>query len=192
MIYEDDMVRSLIALAVVSASVVASAQNKVQMSADGRPSRIAAPKMGLNMRDKMSVMNAAVANLFEIRSSEIALKRGNNAWTKHFAKDMIRDHSGSFEELRLVAKRKGLMVSKTLPAKQSMVLRKLETCPRSQFDAMYRMAQIKGHEETTMALSTGIKYGKDADVRNYLIKTLPIVKAHLKNAMMKKTMTHNM
>lgn len=181
------MVRNLFVLTVASMGVLASAQ--VQISTDGRPSRIAAPKAGLNARDKVSIKESAAANIFEIRTSEIALKRGFNMWTKMFAKDMITDHSASFEELKLVAKKKGMMVSKTLPPMQAAIVRKLETCPRGQFDAMYRMVQMNGHKMTADMMAKGIKYGQDSDVKGYLTKTLPVVKAHLKMIEMKKTMS---
>lgn len=181
------MVRNFLVLAAASMAVVASAQ--VQISNDGRPSKIAAPKMGLNARDKASIKESAAANIFEIKTSEIARKRGFNMWTKMFAKDMIIDHSASFEELKLIAKKKGMMVSKTLPPMQAAIVRKLETCPRSQFDAMYRTVQLNAHRMTADMMAKGIKYGQDSDVKGYLTKTLPVVKAHLKMAEMKKTMT---
>lgn len=186
------MKRSLLVLSVLGLSIVASAQNKVVISADGRPSRISAPKIGLNPQDKMSIMNAKVSNLLEIKTSEIALKRGTSAWTKRFAKDMIRDHSAAHEELRLISKRKGVVLDKKLPADKMAILRKLESVPRSKFDAMYRMVQIAGHKETAMKFEKGIKNGKDDDVKGYLIKMLPAVKMHLKAAETKMTMTHKM
>ncbi|RYG31146.1 DUF4142 domain-containing protein [bacterium] len=182
------MKSSLLAASLLALVVTASAQTKVDISADGRPSRISAPKKGLNTQDKMSVMNAKVANLFEIKTSEIALKRGQNAWTKQFAKDMIKEHSAAHEELRLIAKQKGVMLDKRLPKPQMAILRKLETCPRAQFDAMYRQVQIMGHKETAMKFEKGIKGGNDGDVKGYLIKMLPAVKMHLKAAEMKMTM----
>lgn len=161
---------------------------QVAISKDGRVNKLGAPKKGVSAQDAMFIKDAAAGNMFEIRSSEVAMKNGSSTFVKQFAKEMIADHGAAFAELKVVASKKGKTASKTLPPAKAAIVKKLSGLHGAAFDAAYQKAQKDAHAETAAKLEKEIKMGHDADVKDYAVKTLPAVKMHQKMLMMKKTM----
>jgi len=173
------------------ACVIGLACAQDQVSAGGRPLRmtqIPPQKMGLNATDMMALRNIAIANMFEIKSSQLALSRGGSAWTREFGKEMIHEHTGAQNELRSLASSKGVGLPSGLPAAQRAMLSRLAGLHGSAFDSMYRQAQLKGHVQTEMKLRTAMARGHDADVRGFEVKLLPAVVMHKRMAILKQTM----
>lgn len=176
-----------IAVAALGLGVTASAQ-KVPISKNGYVSKIGLPKRGLSRQDDMFIKDAAGGNQFEIQSSMVALKNGSSPFVKEFAKEMIADHGAAFEELKVIATKKGKVASKTLPPKLQATVDKLKGLHGAAFDAAYQKAQKDAHTETSMKMKKEIEGGHDSDIKNYAIKTLPTVEMHYKMLQTKKTM----
>jgi len=177
---------SVAMLAMAGASV---AQQNVRFSYDGRPERLFRPVNGLNRHDMMGVRDAAISNLLEIKTSELALNRARSAWARQYAREMIQEHTVAHNELKLIANRKGVSLPQTLPAAKRAQLARLSNLSGSAFDREYRAIQISGHRETSAKFQAHIKGGRDQDVKSYLVKSLPAVKMHLRMAQMQRTMT---
>jgi putative membrane protein len=101
---------------------------------------------------------------------------------------MVRDHGSAFEELKLLAGRKGKKVSKTLPPKLQAVIDRLGRLNGAGFDAAYVKAQKTAHAETAMKMRMEIQNGHDSDVKGYAINTLPAVQMHAKMLMTRPAM----
>jgi putative membrane protein len=172
----------------VAMSGLASAQSNVRISADGRPERLFRTVSGLNMHDKMALHDAAVSNMMEIKTSELALRYGQSAWTKQFAKEMVMEHQAAMNELKLLANEKGQSLPQELPMKHRLQLDRLAAMRGGNFDRAYREIQLAGHSETSTKFQSHMKAGRDQDVRSYIVKMLPAVKMHYRMALMKKTM----
>lgn len=178
----------ILAAMFVASAVPALAQENVQISRDGRPERMFRPVSGINSADKMFLMNASIANIFEIRTSELATKKSNNSFVQEFAKEMIHEHTNAQNELKLVADKKGYRLPQNLPAKLQMAYAKLSRLSGSAFDREYQKWQKAGHEDTSMKFKSEIRKGHDQDVKGYAVKTLPAVKMHYTMLLTKKTM----
>lgn len=175
--------------AALLSGTMAMAQSDLRFSYDGRPEKLFRPLSGLNKSDQAAVRDAAVANMFEIQTSELALKYGRSDWVRQFAKEMIEEHTAAHEELRGVAEKKNLSLPKGLPAAKQSLLAKLGGMRGDAFDAYYRSLQLKAHSSTSYMFQQNIKRGHDQDVRGYLVKMLPAVKMHSRLAKMEMTMT---
>jgi len=179
----------LIAGLAISLSSLAPAQN-VRISQDGRPENMARipPKAGINAQDRKFMNFACHSNAFEIMSSELALQRAQSEWARNFARDMIREHTMAQNELKMLAREKGVQLDQTLPKKMQAELDRLSRLSGAEFDRAYRDIQLKAHQETALMMERQIKNGRDSMIRNYAVKSLPAVKKHREMAMQRTTM----
>ncbi|RYG26401.1 DUF4142 domain-containing protein [bacterium] len=176
-------------LMIAGLALAAVAGAQVPIARDGRVERLHQPKIGLNAQDSKFILDAAAGNTFEVRSSQLAVRNGRSPFVRQFAKEMILDHGSAFEELKLLARKKGRRVSKVLPPKYQAIIARLSRLRGGAFDAAYQQAQKAAHEETAAKLRKEIANGRDGDVKSYAIKMLPAVEMHLKMLLTKRTMT---
>jgi putative membrane protein len=175
--------------AMCGAVVSANAQN-VSISQDGRPERMAAIRLvkGLNNADFKMLQDIYWGNAFEIRAGEIAMARGNSAWCKEYAKEMVHEHTMAQNELKLLAQDKGVTLGNNLPKPMIHALARLRSVSSGSFDAQYRASQMAAHAQASTLLKRCIKFGHDDDVRGFAVKMLPGVKDHYALAQIRRTM----
>lgn len=174
-------------LAALGLGVAAHAQ-KVPISKNGYVAKIGAPKRGLSKQDDRFIKDASAGNQFEIQSSQVALKNGSSSFVREFAKEMITDHSAAYNELKVIATKKGQTAPKALPAPKQAIVDKLSGLHGAAFDSAYQKAQKDAHVETAAKMKGEIEGGHDSDIKNYAIKTLPTVDMHAKMLATKTTM----
>jgi putative membrane protein len=172
----------------MATAVTASAQ--VAISQDGRPEKMAAIKhnKGLNNTDMKMFQAIYWGNAFEIKASEIAVNRGQSAWAKQYAKEMVHEHTMAQNELKLLAQDKGVSLNNNMPRELVNALNRLRNASSSSFDSQYRAAIMSSHAQASTTLQKAIKFGHDEEVRSYAIKMLPAVKDHYAMAQIRKTM----
>lgn len=176
------------ALMLSALALGATVIGQVPISKNGYVSKIGAPKRGLTNQDTTFIKDAAAGNQFEIQSSQVAMKNGKSAFVKEFAKEMITDHSAAYNELKVIATKKGKSAPKALPAPKQAIVDKLSGLHGAAFDAAYQKAQKDAHAETAVKMKGEIQKGHDSDIKNYAIKTLPAVEMHIKMLATKTTM----
>lgn len=169
-------------------SVVPALAQNTRFSYDGRPERMFNPSKGLNMHDSKAMKDAAIANMLEIATSELAVNRGSSEWTRQFGKEMLMEHKAAHEDLRLIADRKGFELPERLPKDKQKLVAMLSNLHGEAFDRKYREIQLMGHKATSAKFQEHIRGGHDEDVKAYLVKTLPAVKMHFRMAQMRQTM----
>lgn len=136
--------------------------------------------LGISPSTSDFVQQAAISDMFEVQSSELATKRTEGK-TKEFAERMIKDHSKTSEEL------KGLVHSKkvdaTLPTKMDethqQMIDMLESLHGSDFTKQYQEDQVDVHQD---AVSLFRRYGEGGDnaaLKDWASKTLPTLVKHL-------------
>lgn len=130
------------------------------------------------------VTKAAMSDMFEVQSSNIALKRSKNADVKAFAEMMIKAHTKTTAELKAAIKESGQPIRPPSalsghPADELIALLKVDI---KDFDKKYIDDQVTGHEH---ALDLMARYAKDGDVpavKAFAAKTGPVVQTHLDKA----------
>lgn len=136
--------------------------------------------LGVSPSTQDFVTQVAISDMFEIRSSELALERGD-APTKQFAQQMIDAHKKTTAEL------KGLITSANLQvtpptamdsAHQEMVddLAKLQG---KEFVEEYLDDQVDAHEDAISLFERYADGGENAALKDWAGKTLPALKHHL-------------
>ena len=120
---------------------------------------------------------ASSIDLYEIRSSELALTRARSQAHRDFARRMIADHKGTSAQLSLAGRRLNLLPSATLlPAHQAMMD---ELSASGDFDATYHRQQIAVHQAALKLHSDFAARGESATLRPVAKNAVPIVRRHL-------------
>ncbi|MBA3935903.1 MAG: DUF4142 domain-containing protein [Planctomycetes bacterium] len=136
-------------------------------------------KPAVDKGDLAFVEKASQAGMFEVRSSELAIKRGVGSAEQAFARQMIADHTKANAELAAVAGKKGIVIASDLDKKHQEMLDALGTATDKDFGKEYLAAQLKGHKQAVDLFTDESKDGKDVDLRGFAAETLPTLEAHL-------------
>ena len=129
------------------------------------------------------VAMAASSDLFEIRSSELALSRSQRADVRQMAQMLVRDHTNSTQQISLAATSSGFTPPppRLLPPHADM-LQRLQNASGARFDRMYLAEQVPAHE---MALRLHQNYAANGDtpaLRTVAAAIVPVVQGHLTHA----------
>lgn len=122
---------------------------------------------------------AALGGMAEIELGKLAATKAQSAEVKQFAQKMVTDHTKAADELKAMAGEKNFSMPIRLDAKHQAVLDKLNGLSGAEFDKAYVEAMVADHEETVATFRSEAEGGKDADVKAWAGKTLPILQMHL-------------
>jgi putative membrane protein len=120
---------------------------------------------------------ASSIDLYEIRSSELALTRAQNPRHRDFARAMIAAHRGTSSQLSLAGRRLNLLPSATLlPRHQAMMD---ELTASGDFDGTYHRQQIEVHQAALRLHSDFAARGESPTLRPVARNAVLIVRRHL-------------
>jgi len=122
---------------------------------------------------------AAVSNMFEVQSSELAVKQSDDAAVKKFAEHMITDHMKAGEEMKPAAAADKVEVPTELDAEHQAKLDALRAVDKNSFDKMYKAEQLKAHETAVTLFSVYSANGEAGELKTFATKTLPTLTEHL-------------
>lgn len=120
---------------------------------------------------------ASSIDLYEIRSSELALTRTPTPHIRDFARTMIADHKGTSAQLSFAGRRLNLLPSATLLAAHQAMFDELSAS--GNFDATYRRQQIAVHQAAVKLHSDFAARGESPTLRTVAQNAVPIVRRHL-------------
>jgi putative membrane protein len=124
------------------------------------------------------VYKATIGGMFEVKSSQLALKMSKDPDVKKFADMMVSDHGAANAELEAIAKEQGLKVPGSLDKEHAVELKSLRQAGAS-LDAPYVKAQLEGHAETVKMFEQYAESGDNEALQNFAVKTLPTLRTHL-------------
>jgi putative membrane protein len=127
------------------------------------------------------VNKVAVANQFEIDTSQLALKYGKGSDVKTFAQQMIDDHTKAGEEFKAaLAKAQITPPAEGLDLAHKAKYAKLRVfTTEGGFDASYISAQLEAHKEAVALFKDYAANGQTPAVKDFAAKTLPTLEHHL-------------
>ena len=127
------------------------------------------------------VTKVAISDMFEIQSSKLAAKRGNEN-IRAFAQQMVTDHTKTTEELKSMVGKAKAKLPTEMDGDHKQKLAKLEKASGNDFDSMYASMQVQAHEEAVKLFEGYSSSGDDAQLKAWASKTLPALKKHLEHA----------
>ncbi len=133
----------------------------------------------ISRKDRTFLLAASQGALLEVRLGELATRNARRVEVKEFGERMVLDHSANLRELQALAAQKGVTLPEDLDAKHQRHLDKMAAIPITEFDAAYISAMIKGHQAVNRQFLAESGSTKDADIRGFVDKTIPVVTGHL-------------
>jgi putative membrane protein len=133
--------------------------------------------------DRKFALTAAMGGMAEVEMSRLALQRASSDAVKQYAQKMIDDHTAANAELMQIASTKGINLPTAPDAKMRAMMAKLEKLSGAAFDHEYVMhAGHKDHQKMEKLFRDESTRGRDADLKAFAAKTLPVVQQHLQLA----------
>ena len=136
----------------------------------------------LNKADAEFVRTSLLGDMYEIKASELAVKRGLTGSEATFAKLMSDDHSAVDSDLKMIAKGKQVAVPTALDEKLQGKLDDLGKKTDADFPAAYLAGQVDAHKTAVSAFKEASEDAKDVDVKAFATKHLATLQAHLAQA----------
>lgn len=126
------------------------------------------------------VETAAIGDMFEIQSSEIALEKAQSPELREFAQQMIDDHQRTTEMIQTAVAEQGLDIQPPaeLDARHREMISALEGASPEEFDSLYREQQLAAHREAVDLHQTYAQM-QDAPLADVAGEIAPMVSEHL-------------
>jgi putative membrane protein len=133
--------------------------------------------------DRKFAMMAAMGGMSEVEMARLALTKASSDGVKQYAQKMIDDHTAANAELMQIATTKGITLPAAPDAKHRAMMAKMERLSGAEFDRRYiMMAGHKDHQKMEKLFRDESMRGRDADLKAFAAKTLPVVQQHLQLA----------
>jgi putative membrane protein len=130
------------------------------------------------------------ANLGEMLFSPLVARISSNSGARRFAEQMTTDHTMANNELKMLARRKGVLLPGMAPASARAAYNRLARLRGHNFDVAYQNQMIADHNGAVALFESEVRSGHDAQVRAFATKLLPTLRHHLRMA--KSMLAHRM
>jgi len=139
--------------------------------------------LGVSPSTSDFVTEAAISDMFEIQSSELAQQRGNAA-EKRFAETMIKDHKKTSDDLKAMVSNGDVKAElpTALDSSHQTKLDKLKSLKGADFSSRYTSDQVSGHKDAVSLFERYAKGGDNPKLKEWADKTLPALRHHAEMA----------
>ena len=107
------------------------------------------------------------------------MTQAKNDAVKKLAETLAADHAKANEELKKVATEGGLKVPDKMNADHQKIVDTFKDYKGDNFDRDYVKHMIEGHTKSADLFKQASKEAKDAKLKDFAAKTLPVIQAHL-------------
>ena len=130
------------------------------------------------------VRKAATSDMYEVQAGQIASQKGGSDAVKQFGQHMIDAHTQTTNELKGIVKGEDIKVDlpTSLDDSHKKLIDDLNSVSGDDFDKTYADQQVEAHKQAVDLFQSYAKDGDNAAVKQFAIKTLPIIKQHLSDA----------
>jgi putative membrane protein len=132
------------------------------------------------MADNDFMLAAAQGGMTEVKLGELAAQKGMRADVKAFGQMMVKDHAAINGDLKALAAQKGVTLPDSLDAKHQGMVDKMAAQTGSEFDDAYIAGMIDDHKMDVKEFKAESAETKDADIKSFVDKSIPVVDEHLK------------
>ena len=132
--------------------------------------------------DAKFAVDAANGGMAEVALGKLAEGKATNAKVKEFAAMMVADHTKANDELMALAQSKNITLPQAVSSDKQATMDNLTKKSGSDFDKAYVDQMVDDHKKTVSLFEDASKNAKDADIKAFVDKTLPTLKAHLEHA----------
>jgi putative membrane protein len=129
--------------------------------------------------DAKFAVAAANGGMAEVELGQLAQQNAANSKVKEFGAMMVADHSKANDEMKALAKSKGIALPAAIDNDEQKVKADLSAKSGPDFDKAYVSNMIDDHKKDIKEFEDASKNCKDADLKAFAVKTLPVLKTHL-------------
>jgi len=137
--------------------------------------------LGVSESTASFMTTVADVSMAEVKLGQLAQDKGMNARIKAFGQMMINDHSKANDELKALAAKKNVTLPATIGADHQKKYDDLSKKSGKDFDKEYINAMVDGHQSAVDNFKNNTD-NSDADVKEWVNKTLPTLQMHLDSA----------
>lgn len=131
--------------------------------------------------DSKFAVDAADGGMAEVALGELAQNKGTDPKVKEFGKMMVTDHTKANDELKTLAASKNITLPAAPGEDKQKVATDLSAKSGKDFDKAYIDQMVDDHQKTVKLFEDAQKNVKDADIKAFIDKTLPVLKTHLEH-----------
>jgi putative membrane protein len=142
----------------------------------------AAQSSKLSKADKTFLDAAADANMTEAHIGQMAEARSYATDVRHFGQKLTKDHTDAYETLRQLAHKVGATIPTEIDVRRDRTVEELARLKGRNFDHRFLREEVRDHEKALAQFRREAEHGKDADVKAYAAKMIPILENHLHTA----------
>ncbi|SHJ36380.1 putative membrane protein [Hymenobacter daecheongensis DSM 21074] len=154
-------------------TVTANADSSGAMPAD------AAGPTAPHSTDAEFMQSAAASDQNEIQLSKLALEKGVSGMAKEHANMMVKDHTKSTADLKVIAGKKNVVLPPDMDAEHKAIAAEMRKLSGKEFEKKYLDQMVTDHQKTLNTLKAHQAMTKDADVQGFIGKVMPVVQNHL-------------
>jgi putative membrane protein len=136
-------------------------------------------KIVVDQHDQDFAAEAINGGITEVALGRLAVKNGKSKEVKNFGQMMIKDHSKANRQLLLLMKVKNINATETPDSTNQALIDNLSAKSGTDFDKAYIACMINDHQKTLKFFTDESKQLQDPELKNFAIKTLPVLKNHL-------------
>lgn len=118
------------------------------------------------------------ANIGEIKLSQLAQSKASSPEVKQLAAMMVKHHTQMLNELKGIGSAKQATVNSSENDITKAAYQKLSNVHGKDFDEQWRAQLLELHENTSEELRTMQSITTDAQLKQWLDKTIPVVEQH--------------
>ncbi|HEU5053596.1 MAG TPA: DUF4142 domain-containing protein [Hanamia sp.] len=128
------------------------------------------------------VQEAATGGMMEVQLGNIAQKNSNNKDIKDYGKMLADDHSSANDKLKDIASKKNITVPNSVTSDQQDKIDKLSKETGTTFDKDFISMAVDDHQNDIDKFKKAEDNIQDADLKDFIAKTLPTLQKHLDKA----------
>jgi putative membrane protein len=156
--------------------------NSTDAAIDSNKKQLKAEDSTAVFDDTKFAVAAANGGLLEVQLGKLAQTKGASPQVLAFAKMMVEDHSKANKELMAIAGTKTITLPAILDNKTQKDYNDMAKLGKSEFDKAYTDYMVKDHKEDIDEFQKEADNGKDAELKAFAAKHVPILKHHLEMA----------
>ena len=144
---------------------------------------MAVPRPVFGLPDRRRLRALAQAHLAETKLSGLAAANATDPATRGYAEKMLEVHGRALDELRLLARRSGVLLPGGLESEQAALLHALGLTTGAQFDQLYlQTAGLDAHEQSARLLEETVNGPYATELKTLARNQLQVVRQQLQLA----------
>jgi putative membrane protein len=136
----------------------------------------------LSAGDYKFVTETALGGRMEVELGRLAAQKGSDAAVRDFGERMVRDHQKANQELTQLVMQKGAALPAASSKKEDEKIEHFKALSGADFDKAYIKDMVSDHRTDIKEFQKEADKANDADLKVWVVKTLPILQEHLKMA----------